>query len=358
MNKNSLRILLVSALPPPVGGDSTWAKNYLEYATNNNIQIEHVNTSLIGKRAKTTSDAFNLFDELKRCKSIWRQINTKLRNNNFSVAHVCVNCSPKGLIRDYISVKKIAKKNIPIIIHCHCDVEDQIKSNKIGIKYFKKIGKLAKLIFVLNKKSFKYVTTQVNTKVMVMPNFINENYLNRKTNIAPQIKKIVFVGHIRKTKGIDELVEAAKTQTEITFLLIGPLTNDYSNEQTSLLPKNIFLLGTKTPKEITKYLDESDVFVFPSYTEGFSVALLEEMSRGLPVIATNVGANEEMLENKGGIIIQEKNEKQLIEGIERIKNQKLRLEMSDWNYNKVKNEYTIKQVVQKMLNCYIEIIKN
>lgn len=358
MNKTVIRILLVSALPPPVGGDSTWAKNYLEYARKNNLQIDHVNTSLIGKRAKTTSDNFNLIDELKRCKRIWNQVNKKTKENKYSVAHVCVNCSPKGLIRDYISVKKITKKKIPVIIHCHCDVKDQIKNSKFGIKYFKKIGKLANLIFVLNKNSYDYVSTLTKTKIVIMPNFINENYLKERSTIAKHISKIVFVGHIRKTKGVDEIIEAAKVYKEITFTMIGPLTNDYSREQIALIPKNVVLLGTKSHQEIIKYLDESDAFIFPSYTEGFSVALLEAMSRSLPIIATKVGANEEMLENKGGILIQSRSKEQLIDAIKKIDNQNTRQEMSIWNYEKVKNEYTIKQVVQKMLDWYNDIKKN
>ena len=72
------------------------------------------------------------------------------------------------------------------------------------------------------------------------------------------------------------------------------------------IPNNVKFLGNKKHEEIIYYLDQADVFVFPSYSEGFSLALLEAMSRGLPIIVTDVGNNKELLENKigkGGIII-------------------------------------------------------
>ena len=59
-------------------------------------------------------------------------------------------------------------------------------------------------------------------------------------------------------------------------------------------------------QKLQKYLDKADVFLFPSYTEGFSISLTEAMASGLPCIASDVGANQDMLENHGGILIKTK----------------------------------------------------
>jgi glycosyltransferase involved in cell wall biosynthesis len=59
-----------------------------------------------------------------------------------------------------------------------------------------------------------------------------------------------------------------------------------------------------------------DIFVFPSLWEGMSLALLEAMACGLPVISTNVhGAVDLIRENKTGILVQKKDVKGLTEAI-------------------------------------------
>ena len=56
--------------------------------------------------------------------------------------------------------------------------------------------------------------------------------------------------------------------------------------------------------DASKYLPAFDIFVLPSTKEGFPYTLLEAMAAGLPIVATNVGAVPEILENKKtGLIV-------------------------------------------------------
>ena len=50
MHRRCLRILLLSPLPPPVGGIASWTKRYLEWARNNGLDVDIVNTAVIGQR--------------------------------------------------------------------------------------------------------------------------------------------------------------------------------------------------------------------------------------------------------------------------------------------------------------------
>ena len=149
--------LLVGPIPPPSGGDSSWTLRYLEYSSKNGYHVIHVNTSMIGKRAESVSDGINIFDEFKRCVRIWKNIKKSLNENDVDIVHFNTNCSPRGLIRDYVSLKIIHKRNKKIILHCRCNVDDQIKNSPRAIKYFKKITNLVELVFVQNNYSLSYV---------------------------------------------------------------------------------------------------------------------------------------------------------------------------------------------------------
>ncbi len=112
---------------------------------------------------------------------------------------------------------------------------------------------------------------------------------------------ITTIGNIRRVKGHDVLIRAAalviREHPEIVFSIAGEILEaDYFAELTILvrdlgLSRNFqFAGGIRDPR---LYLEEADIFVLPSRSEGFSNALLEAMAAALPIIATEVGGNAE-----------------------------------------------------------------
>lgn len=352
--KEDISVLLVAPIPPPAGGDSTWTYKYLMYCKAKDYVVYHVNTSMIGKRSLTTSDSFKIIDEIKRCMKIWKGIKVQCRNRP-SVVHMNTNCSPRGVLRDYISASIIAKKRIPIILHCRCNVEDQIGSSKIGLFVFRHLLKKCRRVLVQNDYSKNYLSVFAGKKVVFMPNYIESNYINSMREIHDSVRTILYVGHIRRTKGIDELLVCAEAMPDKRFVLAGPITKDYTNNYFERY-KNVSVLGSVDEKKVKELLDSADLFLFPSYTEGFSNAVLEGMARGIPIITTSVGANKEMLENCGGVICHTGNPEELIQAIESVSSKSIRERMSKWNMNKVLGNYTIEAVMQSMRDLYKEVL--
>ena len=68
---------------------------------------------------------------------------------------------------------------------------------------------------------------------------------------------------------------------------------------------------------IKAIMDQSDVLIVPSHSEGMPNVILEGMSRGLAVIATNVGAVRALVNSNNGYLIESLNENQLRSAIEK-----------------------------------------
>lgn len=346
-----MKILLVSPIAPPSGGIATWTKLYLESEQLKNTKIDLVNTAILGNRKKNMN-SINLFTEAKRFIKIIKKMNKSLKSNKYDIVHVNSSCSKLGIYRDYLCIKKSAKKNIKTIVHFHCDMTYMLKT-KFQKKIVKKIIKYSDKIFVLNNSSMKYIDNlNLNKPTYIIPNFIKNDLILNKKEINKEIKNIIFVGNISKQKGCDEIINIAKNIPKINFKLIGRISEEFKNIDT---PKNLKLLGEKEHEVVFNELCSSDLFLFPTHTEGFPCALLEAMAVGLPIITTSVGAIPDMIENKGGICCNINNTEEFINSINSlIYDKEKRTEMSNWNINKVKKNYTIDKVIEKIYKLYSE----
>ena len=150
-------------------------------------------------------------------------------------------------------------------------------------------------------------------KIFYVYNGLSLDYLNKNlTNNNSGTYEICCVGTVMERKGQRFIVEAlhkmAVTSTipDIHFSIIGagPLKNELEilSEQYGI-SKFITFCGSSS--NVNKYLVNSDIFILPSITEGFPIAILEAMRVGLPIVSTNVAGIPEMIKNgHTGIIIE------------------------------------------------------
>ena len=125
------------------------------------------------------------------------------------------------------------------------------------------------------------------------------------------------VGSLSETKNQEVLIRAAAMNSKIKVLIagIGPLEEKLKKLIDSLsLQNRVFLVGQRT--DIPQFLQALDVFTLPSKTEGTSLALLEAMAARLPVVATDVGGNSELVvHNKTGLLVPSDNVQELNDAI-------------------------------------------
>jgi glycosyltransferase involved in cell wall biosynthesis len=165
------------------------------------------------------------------------------------------------------------------------------------------------------------------------------------------------VANFYKTKGLGYFIEAIKllrTEPVIThaaFVIIGDGPEKEKLElqiKESGMKNKIFLTG-KLP-DVRKYLAAFDIFVLPSVKEGFPWALLEAMAAKLPVIATNVGAAPEIIEDgKNGFMVEPRKPELIAQKIkELIGNERLRNELGIQAHQTVVLKFDLNKMVQQI----------
>lgn len=129
--------------------------------------------------------------------------------------------------------------------------------------------------------------------------------------------RFVFVGSISSRKGVPLLMRAwqrlAPTQAELW--LVGPVEHRVRR----LLPDlpGLKILGEVPGATVPEVLRQCDVFVFPSYFEGFGLVILQAMACGLPVITTTATAGPDLITGPGvgGWVIPTGSEERLVEAM-------------------------------------------
>lgn len=198
-----------------------------------------------------------------------------------------------------------------------------------------------------------------------------------------QKAKILFIGNMTKAKGYCDLVRAiapvVKKHPKANFCFAGGLRkgergvffNQITGQQLTyedpfvihnettwgLYNKHYHALGVVADGEKVDLLRSSDIFVLPSYSEGFSRALLEAMCVGKPVICTAVGAHREVIQDEvHGLFVQPGDVAGLANCICRLlEDRQLRDRIAHTNYRRVRADFDItgiaKQFSTILENC-------
>lgn len=125
------------------------------------------------------------------------------------------------------------------------------------------------------------------------------------------------------------------------------------------IKESVILTGFRN--DIAQLLSAADVYISPSRTEAFSMAILEGMSAGLPIIATDVGGTSEAVNNawKNGILIEYADTAALVDACSLLISQsKLRAEMAQNALNAVTGYFTVEHMAKKTLKLYMRQLES
>jgi glycosyltransferase involved in cell wall biosynthesis len=158
-------------------------------------------------------------------------------------------------------------------------------------------------------------------KIIEIPSGIQSTWIRNKVEIPLVVKhKLLFIGRNERRKAYIEICNAIKKITDISleFHFIGPFSDDekfYSNNH-----KIIYHGLIKDNLKKRNIIDQCDILLCPSYSEGMPNVILESMSRGLSIIASNVGAVSELVNYKNGVLLDSNTSNDILNAIVKLLN--------------------------------------
>jgi glycosyltransferase involved in cell wall biosynthesis len=190
---------------------------------------------------------------------------------------------------------------------------------------------------------------------------VNRINIIRKKETDEKVKIGLIGSYSSKYKGIDTAIKSLKTLIEdgidCELLILGEGNNDWLIELSRKLDieKKVFYQGSlPNGKKVFKWLDNLDIYIQPSLTEGLPRSVIEAMSRGLPCVASSVGGIPELIDKE--LIHKPKSDVDLSYKIELLlKNKKFMIEQAKKNYANSK-KYTSEVLNSRRRNFWNHFI--
>ena len=347
------------------GGIASWTKKFLATFPDDEYQIFPVSNSPKPRNGDESmfSRAVSGFSALKK---ILREVESTMRHNKIDILHTTTSGS-LGSYRD-IKIAQLCKKyGVKSVMHCRygCITEDIKSKGLIGILLRKSMSHFDQ-IWVLDSRSYNTLKSipSLASKVRLTPNSIE---VNEKINPAPKLyRRIAFIGNLIPTKGLYELVEAAK-RTDVQLDIIGPGSDEVVSQVKKIagdkLDKSIFVHGRLPNPEAVKFMHDVDIVALPTYYpwEAFPISIIEAMSLTKMVISCPRAAVKDMLTdldgNPCGMLVQPRSADAIVEAIKWCQSNKEEAdEMCRKAYEKVYSSYRKEVVYELYRSNYKELL--
>lgn len=253
-------------------------------------------------------------------------------------------------IKAYKQLKKIMKSEKFDAIHCHSPMGGVLarlaarkaldKGTKViytahGFHFFKGapllnwlvyypierwLSKYTDVLITINKEDFNIAKSKFKAKkIEYIPGVgidltkFNDPKVDKeqkRSEIGLEKDNIVLlsVGEINKNKNHKVAIKALANigDPNIHYVICGRglLEKHLKNLSTKLgIEKQVHFIGFR--KDVIEICKASDLFVFPSYREGLSVALMEAMACGIPVVCSRIRGNSDLInDGKGGYLVE------------------------------------------------------
>lgn len=364
-----MKVLFFNYEYPPLGGGAATASanilkefskipdlkvDFVTSSHDDNFHLENITNSIKIHKLPIGKNKKNLHFQSKKdlltysWKAYWYS-KKLLKKNKYQLTHsfFSVPCGFLSLVFKY-------KYNLPFVVSLRgADVPGYAERFSWLYSFLKP------LIKFIWKKSAAVVSNSIglkklalkskpDQKIDIIYNGTDTKKFKPDKKIKNSEKFIITLGGTRVTprKGIKYLIKAVYKLSErypqICVTIIGEGSEKESLENLAKelkIKDRINFLGRVEYKKIAYYYQEASVFILPSLNEGMSNAMLEALSAGLPIIATDTGGTKELVKDgENGFIIKMKDSQDIADKIEiLIKNKNLLRDMGEKSRKKAES---------------------
>ena len=280
-----MKILFATPYKYTTGGIAQWAGHIVSYyekeeGTKCKLEVLSMNDPKSGRSTIGMSLCHRIVYGIQTYSRVLKNLKNRLSADKYDILHISTSASI-SLSKDYLMIKCARCRNVKTVVHFHFGRIPQLaKSNNWEWKMLKVVVKLADSVVVMDKASYDTLRANGFDNISLLPNPVAPRVVDiAKENVGVKRtpRSLLFVGHVVKTKGVFELLEACSKIEDINLQLVGHITPDMQKqieEQYKDAPW-LTICGEQPYDEAIKEMCKCDVFVLPTYTEGFPNVILE-----------------------------------------------------------------------------------
>jgi glycosyltransferase involved in cell wall biosynthesis len=267
---------------------------------------------------------------------------------------------------------------VPVVsvLHGQSDVADSDSDRLASLRSAIVRKGSRKVVFVSEnlKKHLGPRLRLLESQCAVIPNGVDvevfhpcrDRTLRSELALADDVILVGAIGNVRAPKAYDVLLRAARMLLDRSqrfhFIIAGDCSNALGRELVELnrslgIEQQVSFLGLRG--DVARILRNLDAFVLSSRTEGFSIACIEAMACGIPVIATRSGGPEEILKGGAGILVPTGDAEAIAQAVDDVTSSKgLTEALTTMALKRVRQQYSLERMVSQYESLLESLIRH
>lgn len=358
-----MKILLASPYGGLPGGISRWTEhimNYYESLSDKGCVLKLLPMGRSRFVNVSSGKFYRLRSAIVDYRKILSSFNAMLDADRFDVMHLTSSASI-SLLKDLLMIGKAKSEGIRTIVHFRFGrIPELARKRNWEWKLLVRVVRKADTVIVLDKSSYDTLIEAGFRNIEILPNPVSpkvEDIVRKNEDIVRLKNTVLFAGHVVRTKGVFELVEACNSLPDVKLKMVGHVEDDMRDTLLKMAECQIDIVGEMPYDDVIREMLRCDVFALPTYTEGFPNVILESMAAGCAIVTTSVGAIPQMLEDEGdkkyGLVIPPQNVNELKKALSRmLDDESLKHECRVNAKQRVTERYSMDSVWRQLQNIW------
>ncbi len=368
IKSTGLRVLLAGHLPPPLGGIATYCESLVGSSLSERVDLAFVQTST-HERDLSQAGSASYSNIRAALKDIVRFFQA-LRAHRPQLCHLNtaygVSFAKHGLCA---AIARLAGSRV--LLHLHCSLPALYTGQPGWWRwFFRQVLRMTSGVIALSSEWEQLAQILPGKPIYILKNAIDlEPYqaIARERVVGSSERRplrVLYLGYIWKAKGSYDLVQAAgmlaSLREQVVIDLVGSEMRPPELEQLTHLIQDIGLTGMVNlhppafGKDKLDFFRGADIFVYPSYSEGMPMAVIEAMASGLPIVASTAGGLPDLVQDGvNGLLVEPGQPDQLAAALHSLAGDPtLRRSLGEQSARLAAEHFDIEQHIDRLVTIY------